>query len=74
MVFMSATMVFPGKAFFSFLTISMPSLLMSGVPTSIQSAPPSTASFAICIALSPWTRSSATCRTGFMAGMTSVPS
>jgi hypothetical protein len=45
-------MTCPGKAAFSFLTESIPSLFISGVPASIQSAPPSIASFAICIARS----------------------
>ena len=60
MVFMSATIVFAGNVFFSSRMTSTPSLLMRGVPASIQSAPPSTASDAMVSALSEWTRSNAT--------------
>jgi hypothetical protein len=44
----------------------MPSLFISGVPASIQSAPPSIASFAICIARSVSRISRAICRTGLI--------
>jgi len=44
----------------------MPSLFISGVPASIQSAPPSIASFAICIARSVSRTSRATWSTGLI--------
>ena len=46
MTFMSATTRLSWKARLSSRTAFRPSLLMSGVPASTQSAPPSTASFA----------------------------
>ena len=61
-VFKSATMVFFGKSFFRVLTALRPSLLIRGVPTSSQSAPPSTASPATLTARFKSTKSSATCR------------
>ncbi len=65
MVFMSARMVCPGKLSFSALTAFMPSLLMRGVPVSIQSTPPSTASRAIWRARSSSRMSRATCSMGW---------
>jgi hypothetical protein len=64
MIFMSATIRCDGNAFFSSRTASSPSLLISGVPASIQSAPPSTASFAAPNARERFSKSSATWRTG----------
>ena len=63
-VFRSATMVLPGNSFRSCRRTSTPSDLIRGVPASIQSAPPSTASFAAWIARFACMKSRATCRTG----------
>ncbi|KAF5035043.1 hypothetical protein DSECCO2_589790 [anaerobic digester metagenome] len=63
-IFMSATISRPGKRSRSVRTARMPSLLIRGVPASIQSAPPRTASSAISTARSSSRRSSATWRTG----------
>ena len=59
-VLVSAMIFFPGNSLFSVRTASAPSLLISGVPASIQSAPPSTASRAIATALFSCIRSKAT--------------
>ncbi len=66
MVFISATMVVFGNCSRSWRMMSMPSLFISGVPASNQSAPPLTASFAMVSALSALRRSNATCKTGFI--------
>jgi len=50
----------------SFLTTSIPSLFIRGVPASSQSAPPFIESFAIASALCSFRRSRATCRIGFI--------
>ncbi len=63
-IFMSATISCPGKRSRSVRTACIPSLLIRGVPTSIQSAPPRTASSAISTARSSSRRSSATWRVG----------
>jgi len=47
----------------------MPSLFISGVPASIQSAPPSIASFAICIARSVSRTSRATWSIGLIKSL-----
>ncbi len=62
--FMSATISCPGNAFRSVRTACIPSLLIRGVPASIQSAPPRTASSAISTARSISRRSRATWRVG----------
>ncbi len=62
--FMSATISCSGNAPRSTRTACIPSLLIRGVPTSIQSAPPRTASFAISTARSISRRSRATWRVG----------
>ena len=64
MVLVSAMILSEGNSLLSARTASAPSLLMSGVPASIQSAPPSTASRAMATALFSCMRSSATCRWG----------
>ena len=66
MVLVSAMIFDLGNSFLSARTASAPSLLMRGVPTSIQSAPPSTDSLAIPIALFSWWRSNAICNAGHM--------
>ena len=67
MVLVSAMIFLPGNSRLSARTASAPSLLMSGVPASIQSAPPSTASWAMTMLLFSCMRSNATCRTGMGA-------
>ena len=67
MVLVSATILRPGNVLFIVRTASVPSLLMRGVPTSIQSAPPSTASCAMPTLLLSCIMSRATCKTGSMA-------
>jgi len=62
-VLRSATMGMSGNSARSWRTASRPSLLMSGVPASSQSAPPSTASRATRMAWPRLTKSSATWRT-----------
>lgn len=64
MVLVSATILSPGNSLLSARTASAPSLLISGVPASTQSAPPVTASRAMTTALSSCIRSNATCRWG----------
>ena len=64
MVLVSAMIFLPGNSRLSARTASAPSLLMRGVPASIQSAPPSTASWAITMLLFSCIKSSATWRTG----------
>ena len=60
MVLVSAMIFFPGNSRLRARIASAPSLLMRGVPTSIQSAPPSTASWAMTMLLFSCMRSSAT--------------
>ncbi len=60
-VFISATIGTSGKVECSTLTACIPSLFISGVPTSSQSAPPSKLSLPISIALSSSSTSNATC-------------
>jgi hypothetical protein len=69
MVFMSATSVLPGNSLLRARRHSAPSLLIRGVPASIQSAPPSRDSRAISSARFRCMRSRATCRTGCMNGL-----
>ncbi len=66
MVFMSATSTWPGNVFLRTRSASEPSDFSNGVPASIQSAPPSTASAAMSTARFRCIRSRATWRTGLM--------
>ena len=62
MIFMSATMVLPGKSRFNSRTASRPSLLIRGVPASTQSTPAGTARSATPTARCKSTKSSANCK------------
>ena len=66
MVFMSATSGVSGNCCLSCLSMSMPSLLIRGVPASSKSAPPLCAAAAISRARWLLRRSRATCKTGFI--------
>ena len=68
-VLVSAIIFFPGNSLRSARTASAPSLLMRGVPASIQSAPPSTASWAMTMLLFSCMRSNAICNVGMSSGL-----
>ena len=73
MTLRSATIVLPGQAFRRARTDSTPSDFTRGVPASIQSAPPATASFAAWTARLRCMKSRATCRTGSMGTAANLP-